>query len=239
MQKFKDVYDVLVPPAKRAADQKNVVLHYVVRPLSIWLSLPLLETSITATTVTKISVASVLLGFGFLAFGQSLILQLVGWFFFFTWAVLDCVDGNLARYRKQTSAMGEIWDAFGGYVAMVMAYFGAGIAAFYTDNLVDFCEPHWMLILGGATAIMSILPRLMMHKKRATIGSKDSTNDFTNKSSFGLVKTFMTNILSLVGTFQVVFVLCIAFRLLNIFLAVYFLINLAMMLVSLRSILKE
>ena len=239
MQKFKDVYDVLVPPKKRAEDRKNAVLHYVIRPLSIWLSLPLLETSITATTVTKISIVSILLGFGFLVLGRSLTMQLVGWLFVFTWAVLDCVDGNLARYRKQTSAMGELWDSFGGYMAIVMVYFGVGIAAFYTDNLVEFCEPHWMLILGGATSVISIFPRLMMHKKRSTQGSEKSTSSLTDKSSFGPAKTFMTNILSPVGTFQIVFVLCIAFRLLNIFVAGYFVINFAMMMVSLHSILKE
>lgn len=239
MYKYKEVYDEVLPEAKRESERKNVILYTIVRPLCIWATLPLLGTNVKPTTVTKISVAASVAGFGFLAFGKTVPLQLLGWLLFFVWVILDGVDGNLARFKKQTSQMGEVWDAFGGYAAMVLTYFGTGIAAFYANNAISFCEPYWMLILGGATAVMSIFPRLMMHKKRTTLGSKESTSGFTNKSSFNLKQAVAMNLLSLSGLFQIIFVLCIAFRLLNVFIAGYFVMNLVMMLASLRSLLKE
>lgn len=239
MKTYKDVYDCVLPESKRNADKKNVVLHTIVRPLSIYLTLPLLETNISPTAVTKISVAASVVGFGCLTFGRSLIWWLLGWFCFFAWAVLDCVDGNIARYKKQTSAMGEVWDAFGGYVAMVLTYLGAGMAAYHSNNAVTFCQPYWMLFLGGVTAVISILPRLMMHKKRQTLGSRESTSELTDKQSFGFVQSVAHNFISLIGLFQIVFLLAIILRVLNFFLVFYFVLNLGMMLLSLRSILKE
>ena len=239
MHKYREVYDEVLPEEKRASERGNIILYTIVRPLCIWATLPLLDTNVKPTTITKISVAASVAGFGFLAFGKSIALQLVGWLLFFTWVILDGVDGNLARYKKQTSIMGEIWDSFGGYAAMVLTYFGTGIAAFYTDNAFTFCEPYWMLILGGATSVISIFPRLMMHKKRSTQGSEESTSNFTNKSSFGLVKTVAYNFISLSGLFQIIFIICIALRLLNIFILFYFVLNMSMMLISLHSLLKE
>lgn len=239
MKTFKEVYDYVLPESKRSADRKNIILHTVVRPLSIYLTLPLLETKIKPTTVTKISVAASVAGLCCFTFGKGLLWNLLGWLSFFTWAVLDCVDGNIARYKKQTSAMGEVWDAFGGYVAMVLTYLGAGMAAFRDHNAVSFCEPYWLLFLGGVTAVISILPRLMMHKKRQTIGSKENTSELTNKASFGLVQSVVHNFISLIGLFQIVFLLSIILHILNFFLVFYFILNLGMMLITLRSILKE
>ena len=239
MSKYKDVYDKVLPEAKRQSEKPNIVLSKIVRPLCIYATLPFLNTNIKPTTITKISVLASLIGFGFLAFGRSLYLNVIGWIFFFIWVILDGVDGNLARFKNQTSPMGEIWDAFGGYVAMVLTYFGAGIAAFYDVNRYSYCEPYWLLIIGGATAVMSIFPRLMMHKKRETMGSNESTKEFTNKQGFGLKQAIAMNFISLSGLFQILFLACIILHFLNWWILFYCIANLGIMLISLRSILKE
>lgn len=134
MVKYRDVYDRVLPESKRASDRQNIVLAKIVRPLSIYLTLPLLETNVKATTVTKISVIASLIGFSLLSFGHNMVLNVLGWVCFFAWAVLDCVDGNIARYKDQCSDMGELWDAFGGYVAMVLTYFGGGGCCFFRSE---------------------------------------------------------------------------------------------------------
>lgn len=239
MSRYKDVYDKVLPEAKRQSEKPNIVLSKIVRPLCIYATLPFLDTNIRPTTITKISVLASLIGFGFLSFGRSLLFNIVGWIFFFIWVILDGVDGNLARYKNQTSVMGEVWDAFGGYVAMVLTYFGAGIAAFYDTNRFSYCDPYWLLIIGGATAVMSIFPRLMMHKKRETMGSNESTKEFTIKQEFGLKQAIAMNFISLSGLFQIIFLVCIILHLLNWWILFYCIANLGMMLISLRSILKE
>lgn len=79
---------------------------------------------------------------------------------------------------------------------------------------------------------------MIMHKKRE-MGGKESTKKFTNKQEFGMVRSLAHNFVSLIGLFQFVFLFCIVFHLLNIWIAVYFVANLGMMLVSLSILLKE
>ena len=239
MSKYREVYDKVLPESKRLSEKPNIVLSKIVRPLCILATLPFLNTNIRPTTITKISVLASLAGFGFLAFGRSMWMSLIGWAFFFLWVILDGVDGDLARYKDQTSAIGELWDSFGGYVAMVLTYLGTGMAAFFDTNRFEFFEPYWFLVLGGATAVISIFPRLMVHKKREVMGSMDSTKSLTDKKSFGLGKTIALNFISLSGLFQIIFLCCILLHTLNIFICFYFVANTGMMLISLRSILKE
>jgi hypothetical protein len=79
---------------------------------------------------------------------------------------------------------------------------------------------------------------MIMHKKRA-MGEKESTKSFTNKQKFSIVQSLAHNFISLIGLFQFIFLFCIIFRLLNVWILVYFVANLGMMLISLRSLLKE
>lgn len=162
---YKEIYDIAMPVAKRKEERLNVWVTIAVRPLSVLLIKPLIGSKTKPTTITKWSVLACLAGFSFFAFGNSLTRSLVGWLFFFVWAVLDGVDGNLARCTNQCSQLGDLWDTMGGYAAMVLMYFGAGIAAYSDTCVYDFTKTANYLILGGATAIMSIFPRLVLHKK--------------------------------------------------------------------------
>ena len=106
--KYNELYEMSVSPNKRAADKKNVWLFLVVRPLSIMTTMPLMKTKISPTTVTIISVYSSIVGFFLMTIlNSSMTWKMVGWLFFFLWAILDCVDGNLAR-TKETSLNGQL-----------------------------------------------------------------------------------------------------------------------------------
>jgi len=74
---------------------------------------------------------STLIGFGLVSFGTTMGWKIVGWLGFFLWAILDCVDGNIARCKDQCSNRGELWDAAGGYLALSLIFFSSGISGFY------------------------------------------------------------------------------------------------------------
>ena len=74
-------------------------MEKVIRPVSIYLTLPLIDRGIAPTTVTKVSLAFSTLGFFLLAFGGSRLVRLLGWAAIFAWVLLDHVDGNLARVK--------------------------------------------------------------------------------------------------------------------------------------------
>ena len=165
---YKEIYDIAMPPAKRKEERLNIWVTIAVRPLSVLLIKPLIDCRIKPTSITKVSILSSCIGFALLSFSHSIMISILAWLFFFIWAVLDGVDGNLARCTNQCSPLGDLWDTTGGYAAMVLMYFGAGIAAFHDNNVYDFIEPSYYLIMGGATAIMSIFPRLVLHKKKSS-----------------------------------------------------------------------
>lgn len=236
---YKEIYDIAMPEKKRKEERLNVWVTIAVRPLSILLIKPLINSRVKPTTITKLSVISSVVGFCLFAFGHSIEYSLLGWAFFFIWAVLDGVDGNLARCTNQCSPLGDLWDTMGGYAAMVLMYFGAGIAAFYDINLYEIMIPSNYLILGGATAIMSIFPRLVMHKKKSSGIESKAVKAFSDKQSFSLSKVIGMNLVSPSGALQLVLLGAILCHVLNFFIILYFLINISIMIVSLKSLLKE
>lgn len=234
---YKAIYDKCVPEAKRDADKLNVWLYYVVRPLSIVATKPLLKTKITPTAVTALSMITTLIGFALVSFGNSLVWKIVGWFGFFLWAILDCVDGNIARCKDQCSKRGELWDAAGGYLALSLIFFASGISGFYEEPAISLWTPEWNIILGGMTALLSIYPRLIAQKKRA-ISDTHEILSVMDKRNFSLPRIIAMNIESAIGLMQVLFLLAVTFQLSNVLVAFYFLVNVAIALVSLKDLLK-
>lgn len=237
---YQELYEKSVSPNKRAADKKNLWLYLVVRPLSILSTMPLMQTKVTPTAVTIVSVYSSVIGFFVMTIlNCSMTWKLLGWLFFFIWAILDCVDGNLARSRNQCSQKGELWDAIGGYATMVLMYFAAGIVAFFDDNLFPYAENYWMLILGGATALFSIFPRLVLHKKEIIeMGSGETVKGLIDKKNFSLPKVLLMNLISVIGMFQVIFLVCMLTHTLNWFILLYCIVNFGMMVLSIWKMVK-
>ena len=63
-----------------------------------------------------------IVGFVLLAMGKNELALFGGWFAFFLWSMLDGIDGNIARYKKQFSKMGDTLDAAAGYFAMALIF---------------------------------------------------------------------------------------------------------------------
>ena len=236
---YTEIYDIAMPMAKRKAEKLNIWVTVAVRPLSVLLTMLLINSRLKPITITKISVLVSIVGFFFFALNQSLISCLIGWLFFFIWAVLDGVDGNFARCTNQCSLLGELWDAVGGYTAMVLMYFGAGIAAYNDTNIYDFTDTPNYIILGGATAIISIFPRLIFHKKKSSDFDSKAVKELSDKQGFSLSKVIGMNLLSSSGVFQLILLVGILTHTLNIFITIYFVINLTMMMISLRTLLRN
>ena len=235
---FKEIYDIAVPTAKRNEERFNIWVTIAVRPLSVLVTKPFLGSKVKPTQITAFSLVCSLAGFFTLSFSQTMPLKILGWILFFAWAVLDGVDGNYARCSNQCSQLGDLWDTTGGYAAMVLMYLACGIVAFYDDNLVSIIEPYWYLILGGVTAIFSIFPRLVMHKKKSYGNSSDAVKQLSDKKSFGLSQIVAMNLVSPSGFMQVIFLACILLHFTNLFIDFYFVVNLGIMCLSLYKLLK-
>lgn len=238
MIKVKDIENATMTTEKRKEAHNNYFAFYIGRPLSYILTIPFLYTSITPNTVTMISIAFLAIGFLMVAFGKMLIIQLLGWLCFFLWNLFDGVDGNVARYKKLCSENGDLWDTMAGYLAMVTTYFSASIGAFYEKGSIVITSPEFYIILGGLSAIFSIFPRLMMHKKKSAYGNTVDVDNLSNKSEYGLVKIVSLNIISISGFVQIILLISICWNLLSLFTIGYFAINSCIMIVSLFKLLR-
>ena len=158
---------------------------------------------------------------------------------FFLWNLLDGVDGNIARYTKQFSKTGSLWDATSGYVAMVMTFMAMGTGCYYGKCTFLPIDQVLMVVLGGISAILIIFPRLVMHKRMTSIGNDEKTESVKDKSQYGIIKILALNLISISGFIQVLMFLAVIFKMMDIFTICYFIINLLICVVSVTKLLKE
>lgn len=238
----KEIERKTMSPEKKASAKNDYFAFYVGRPLSYILTVPFLYTNITPNIVSMISIVPIIVGFVLMCIGRSQSTLIWGWICFFIWNLLDGVDGNIARYKKQFSKMGSVYDAMSGYVAMVLSFFGWGVAASHNPGFFQSAV-KWPLdtyiILGALSGIFVIFPRFIMHKALTTLKDAEAMNSVKDKSSYGFVKLVALNLTSISGFVQVFMLIAVVLHITDLFTICYFLLNLAVMIVSLRSIFKE
>ena len=105
---------------------------YVVRPISILFTWVFVRTPISANQVTILQeilgvTGAILFGFGRFVLG-SIFLQL-GY-------ILDCSDGEVARWKKQQSESGNFLDLIGHMIVIPFYYFGLGLGLFFETGQI-------------------------------------------------------------------------------------------------------
>ena len=119
---------------------------YVVRPISILFTWVFVRTPISANQVTIFQeilgvIGAILFGFGRFVLG-ALFLQL-GY-------ILDCSDGEVARWKNQQSESGKFLDLIGHMIVIPFYYFGLGLGIFLETGQI------LTLIAGFLAALFTI-----------------------------------------------------------------------------------
>ena len=235
----KDIENKTMSPEKRKSAKNDYFAFYIGRPLSYILTIPFLYTSISPNTVSLIPIIPIIVGFLLMCIGNTNTVLIVGWLMFFLWNLLDGVDGNIARYKKQFSKMGSVYDAMSGYIAMVLSFFGWGVAAAHNpgmfQNMIRLPLDSY-IILGALSGIFVIFPRFIMHKAITTLGDQGSMKSVKDKSEYGFIKLVALNLTSIAGFVQVLMLVAVIFNIMDLFTMGYFILNFMVMVVSLKSI---
>ena len=208
-------------PEKRAMDRKeNMFPYYIVRPISYVMTIPFLFFGVSANAVSIFSTVVAVFASILIAFG-SYEMRIAGAGLVFLWIVLDCVDGNLARYYRKPSNKGAFLDAMGGYVVNATVFMAIGSSAYMQSGHVLF------LYFGYLASISAILPRLL-HQK--WLNSVAPTNMYTSKGNRGLLAAIIQNIAAVSNFFQIFLILAIVLKIEGMLLFVYTLINVGILL---------
>ncbi|UJZ87814.1 CDP-alcohol phosphatidyltransferase family protein [Heyndrickxia coagulans] len=234
---IRDIATKTMTEEKRKMAKTDYFAFYVGRPLSYILTVPFLRFGIRPNVVSFISFFPPVIGFILVGFGNNLILKLIGWVMFFLWNLLDGVDGNIARYTKCSSKMGSVWDAASGYWAAIMLFMAMGVGSYYGDFSAMHSNRIISVVLGSFSSLFCLFPRLIMHKKLSTLKDEESVKQVKDRGSFGPIRIIALNLTSFAGFMQVVMLITIFFKIMDIFTIFYFFLNLIIMLASLRSIL--
>jgi len=121
----------------------------------------LLKIGFSANQVTFFSGIAVVLGMVLMTVDNQPCI-ILGTLLFNLWAVLDCVDGNVARVRGTISKSGEFIDSIAGYLAWGFVFLAAGAAAENARALAPtYLNGVNFLLVGALASICNLIMRLL------------------------------------------------------------------------------
>ena len=95
------------------------------------------------------------------------------------------------------------------------------------------------IILGALSGIFVIFPRFIMHKAITTLGDQDAMESVKDKSQYSFIKLVALNLTSIAGFVQVLMLIAVIFKIMDLFTIGYFILNFMVMVVSLKNIFND
>lgn len=238
-------------PREKGGIEKYNLWGHVLRPVSYYVAWLFLKLGISANKVTGISIIMGFVGCMLLAFGSyggliagALILNI--------WALLEYVDGDVARYNNSCSNYGAFVDDLNVALISVIFFISIGIGAFnHYPALSLFVIPPFLsinvngytfLILGGLGASFYLFPSYV-GAKFISLFSRDQSEIIkeTKEHLVGntLYEIVWLNVRNITGIMMPILLLAVIFRFLGLFVALYALINICASVIVTIQILRN
>ncbi len=201
-------FKALLGEAKRASDP--MWCKFVYRPISFPTGWLFYKIGMKANSVSFLSILLAFIASFIIVSGSSDDIVLAS-FIMLSIALLDCIDGNIARARGETGPGGEWIDALSGYIVYALLPVSLGVHL-NLNNPYEILPGLWILI-GSITSISNLFLRLLHQKFLNSIpnrssqkGLKEQGSMFSRFSSeIGLVGWMMPALLiaSLTGILEI------------------------------------
>ncbi|MBN1327069.1 MAG: CDP-alcohol phosphatidyltransferase family protein [Candidatus Cloacimonetes bacterium] len=133
---------------------------YILRPIAFIFVKLLYPTNITPNQVSLMSIIVGMLSGYFFSLGNATGYFIAGALYFFS-LVLDCVDGMIARLKKNGTPVGRIIDGFADYIVGISVYIGLAIGFSKGIVNIDFW-PYSPMILLVIAAISHIFHAMIV-----------------------------------------------------------------------------
>jgi len=229
----------------------KIGLFYLGRFPSFYVAWVFLRLNISANQATLICIAVGLASSAFLALG-SYVSKLIGALLVLLYLMLDCVDGNIARYRKSSSPYGEFMDALSGYLVIPFLFIGLGLGAFvspdslflfrYRDISLILSNEGLFLTVGLWSSFSYVLARLILLRYRSKIVTSLEGHISKNRRRdrfFQIISIIARNIFGISGFFVPLLLLAVVFRLRGLLTLFYGVVNtIALIFVLVRTAMK-
>jgi hypothetical protein len=145
------------------------------------------------------------------------------------WLILDCVDGNIARCRKQKTVYGEFVDDIGGYYVVAFIYLAIAFCVYNIGGMFVDVSNKWILAAGGVACICDILARLInkdyvnFSKNRPDYVQENYLTE--SKKSLSYIRRRIGKELGVSGMFMPLTIICAIWRCYDLMVLFYLLFN--------------
>ena len=213
---------------------KYSLARHFFRPLSFYGSWLFIRLGLSPNQTTLLSWVSAIIGCFFLTYGGTK-WSLLGTALLLLWALLDYMDGSMARALNVRSAYGHFIDVVGAY--LVIAFWPLCMAIGLSshpegnlDSIVMWVFPgksyHLNIILIGAlSSLSSILLRLILTKGEVVFGAGGRTILDAGTSTLSSFMKWVEALMSPRGIFFPLMIIAAWYSQLELFVFVYFVYN--------------
>lgn len=139
----------------KTVDSEEILDLIIFRPISFALVKLIYNTNITPNQISSVALlfgilSGILYGYGTYEF-------LLGSASFFICNTLDCMDGQLARLKKNGTKIGRVVDGFIDYITSISVFVGIGIAMTFITG-----EPLYSWVLTLTAGISKALQNMFL-----------------------------------------------------------------------------
>ena len=152
-------FKALLGEAKRASDPMWCKIIY--RPLSFPIGWFFYKIGMKANSISLLSILLAFIASLIIILGSSDYIVIASFLMIFI-ALLDCIDGNVARARDETGPGGEWMDALSGYTVYALLPVSIGLHLSLYNPYESF--PGLWILVGAITSITNLFPRLLHQK---------------------------------------------------------------------------
>lgn len=132
------------------------------RPLSYVISCMLANMGVKANSVSYFSILVTIIGCALFVCDNHMC-HIIGALFFILWAILDCVDGDMARtIGKQP--FGDFADAISCYILQGLMCTTMGVATYHSGGVLFEPSNYLIVFIGSIASTANCLMRLIYQK---------------------------------------------------------------------------
>jgi len=206
-------FKALLGEAKRSSDP--LWSRFILRPISFPTGWFFYKIGMKANSVSLLSLLLTVTSSLIIVFGGSDGIVLAS-FLMMLVALLDCIDGNVARARGETGPGGVWMDALSGYTVYALLPFTLGIHMYlYSPHAA---LPGLWIIVGSVTSIANLYLRLLYQKFVSSMLGESTQKGL--KGSGSLFYKFSSE-MGLIGWMMPALLVASILNMLGVYLAVY------------------
>jgi phosphatidylglycerophosphate synthase len=189
----------------------------IARPVSIYITMLFLKFNMSANIATGIFLVCGLIS-SLLLISTSRVMFFTGVFLFQIWYILDHVDGEIARYKRQTSITGMYFDHMVHYIVHPLLFICLGFGIFLRNSGVSYII--FGIIAGLSTELLSAVVDLYDFNLQK-IKKYSNKIDIQVIKPLGFLKSFFT-FLHTLCTFPIVIDILLVCAILDVLLGIPF-----------------